>query len=142
MYLEYMCTTPTTNNKTIDTSLFSLFYIFSSPDPKGSFFHHLVQGPMGILGHCTNQVVLNKLSNHTKISFLQILVHIDPVMSDEMIKTWKVNGRTTDTKWWKPPGLYNDPRCPWAPVLVQLICSGKIPMNNYQLPEYTLQNTT
>ena len=42
MYLEYMCTTPTTNNKTIDTSLFSLFYIFSSPDPKGSFFHHLV----------------------------------------------------------------------------------------------------
>jgi hypothetical protein len=40
-----------------------------------------------------------------------------------------------------PPGLYNDPRCPWAPVLVQLICSGKIPMNNYQLPEYTLQNT-
>jgi hypothetical protein len=27
------------------------------------------------------------------------------------------------------------------PVLVHLICPGKLQMSNYQIPEYTLQNT-
>ena len=29
----------------------------------------------------------------------------------------------------------------WISVLVHLICSGKIQMSNYQIHEYTLQNT-
>jgi hypothetical protein len=29
------------------------------------------------------------------------LVPFGPVVSEELIKIWKVNGRTTDVKWWQ-----------------------------------------
>jgi hypothetical protein len=33
--------------------------------------------------------------------FHQSLVQIGPVASEELIKMWKVNGRTDDAQWWQ-----------------------------------------
>jgi hypothetical protein len=66
----------------ISSPLFSIFslaaILVGSQDHRTQFWKGAIQGP-----------------------FHQSLVAIGPVVSEEKIKTWNVDGRTTDKKWWQ-----------------------------------------
>ena len=66
----------------ISSPLFSIFslaaILVGSRDHRTQFWKGAIQGP-----------------------FHQSLVAIGPVVSEEKIKMWKVDGRTTDEKWWQ-----------------------------------------
>jgi hypothetical protein len=66
----------------ISSPLFSIFSLLAilvgSRDHRPQFWKGAIQGP-----------------------FHQSLVAIGPVVSEEKIKMWNVNGRTTDKKWWQ-----------------------------------------
>jgi hypothetical protein len=66
----------------ISSPLFSIFsltaILVGSRDHRTQFWKGAIQGP-----------------------FHQSLVAIGPVVSEEKIKMWNVDGRTTDEKWWQ-----------------------------------------
>ena len=66
----------------ISSPLFSIFslaaILVGSRDHRTEFWKGAIQGP-----------------------FHQSLVAIGPVVSEEQIKMWNVDGRTTDKKWWQ-----------------------------------------